>query len=137
MSLHILDTDTLTLLFHNHEVVCQHVVEADELATTIITVDEVLSGWYTQVRRAKRDDQIVTAYAALHRAIESISDMRILAYDLPAVKRFRELRSQNRRIGINDLRIAAITVQYDATLATRNRSDFSGIAGLKIEDWTQ
>jgi tRNA(fMet)-specific endonuclease VapC len=35
-----------------------------------------------------------------------------------------------------DLKIAAIALANDATLLTRNLSDFRKIPGLRIEDWT-
>lgn len=36
-----------------------------------------------------------------------------------------------------DLKVAATALSLGATLATRNTSDFSGIAGLRIIDPTQ
>ena len=36
-----------------------------------------------------------------------------------------------------DLRIAAITISHDATLVTRNLSDFKGIEGLVAVDWSR
>jgi tRNA(fMet)-specific endonuclease VapC len=46
MSLWVLDTDTLTLLQHNHPAVCRHAGQhaPQELAITVITVEEQLSG---------------------------------------------------------------------------------------------
>jgi hypothetical protein len=51
MSLWVLDTDMLTLWFRGQETVQQ-------LAVTIITVEEMLGGWYTQIRQARDDQQL-------------------------------------------------------------------------------
>ena len=46
-----------------------------------------------------------------------------------------DLTAQGALIGANDLVIAAIARANDATLVTHNRSEFSRVKGLQIEDW--
>jgi predicted nucleic acid-binding protein len=72
MSLYVLDTDTVTLLLHGHPQVSYHAAAhpPSDLSITIITVEEILTGWYSQIRRAKKDDQLARAYAALQEAVE-------------------------------------------------------------------
>jgi tRNA(fMet)-specific endonuclease VapC len=56
MSLHVLDTDILSLYQHEHSVVKRRVeeyVQRGELAITVISVEEQLRGWYTLVRQAR------------------------------------------------------------------------------------
>ena len=59
MTLYVLDTDILTLYQSGESTVVGHVQghPANQLAVSIISVEEQLSGWYTQVRRAKNRDQ--------------------------------------------------------------------------------
>lgn len=45
------------------------------------------------------------------------------------------LEVAGRVIGPYDLQIAAICTAYDLTLVTSNVSEFSRVAGLKIQDW--
>jgi tRNA(fMet)-specific endonuclease VapC len=48
MSLHVLDTDALSLLQEGHAAVRARVAAcpAEDLAITVISVEEQLSGWY-------------------------------------------------------------------------------------------
>jgi tRNA(fMet)-specific endonuclease VapC len=58
LSLWVLDTDVLTLWLRGQEIIGARVAATppQQLAVTIITVEEMLGGWYTQIRQA-RDDQ--------------------------------------------------------------------------------
>lgn len=47
---------------------------------------------------------------------------------------FAELTRQGKLIPTNDIWIAALALQHDYILATRD-SDFSRIPGLKVERW--
>jgi tRNA(fMet)-specific endonuclease VapC len=111
-------------------------VEPDHLAVTIITVEEILTGWYSQIRRAKKDDQLLRAYAALQQAVEFLGRVRILPMDSGALERFHSYRHARRRPGSNDLKMDAIAQRHGATLVTRNSRDFTGLPGLDIEDWS-
>lgn len=46
-----------------------------------------------------------------------------------------DLAAQGKLIGPNDLMIAAIARAHEATLVTRNTSEFERVAGLHLEDW--
>jgi tRNA(fMet)-specific endonuclease VapC len=139
MSLYILDTDIFSLFLRGDENVCRRVVETspDSLAITIITIEESLTGWYSEIRRARRDNEVLRAYASLYQTHEILRDLPVLAFDANALKIFHELRKSHRRVGRNDLRIAAITVNRSGTLVTRNKSDFLGIPRLTVVDWAQ
>jgi tRNA(fMet)-specific endonuclease VapC len=128
----------LTLLLHGHEAISKRAAARDpaELAITIVTVEEVLTGWYSQIRRAKKDEPLIRAYAALQEAVEFFARVQILPLDLDALNRFRALRASKPRTGTNDLRIAAIALGRAAVLVSRNLRDYKGIPGLSLEDWS-
>src|SRR5437764_101510 len=134
----VLDTDTLTLWLHGQTLIGRRVSEhnPDELAVTIITIEEVLSGWYRLIRQARNDDKLVRAYESLQQSVEFFRQVKILSFDRAAVGRFHELRPQHRLIGTNDLRIAAIVMENGATLVSRNLRDFGQITGLEVENWS-
>lgn len=54
--IYVLDTDTLTLYQENHAGVVAQVARHSpaDIAVTVLSVEEQLSGWYTRLRRAKR-----------------------------------------------------------------------------------
>jgi tRNA(fMet)-specific endonuclease VapC len=138
MSLWVLDTDMLTLWLRGQEAVAARVatIPPQQLAVTIITMEEILGGWYTQIRQARNDQQLARAYQALQQAIEFTRSIQILPFDLPGIRRYRQLRTHHRRIGTNDLRIAAIVLEQHGILVTRNTIDFANVLGLQIDDWS-
>jgi tRNA(fMet)-specific endonuclease VapC len=139
MTQYVLDTDILSLYQSGHPAVVQqvHGHAADQLAVSVISVEEQLTGWYTKLRRAKKRDHLARAYQRLASAVSFLSHAQILAFPEPAIVRYENLRTVHRHIGKNDLRIAAIVLEHGATLATRNVQDFQQIPGLKIEDWSK
>ncbi len=58
---YLLDTDIVSLLQDRNPNVVSHIsgVPAEHIATSIITVEEQLSGWYTLLRRVRRTEQLV------------------------------------------------------------------------------
>jgi tRNA(fMet)-specific endonuclease VapC len=140
MSLYVLDTDILSLFEKKHPAVVSRVRGHDpkELAITVLTVEEQLSGWYTEVRKAKRPEQLARAYRELARTVRFVSRLQIVDYDETAIDRYEQLRQQKVKLRRMDLRIAAcVLTQTAAILFTRNARDFKQVPGLQIEDWSQ
>jgi tRNA(fMet)-specific endonuclease VapC len=139
MSLFVLDTDILSLWQHGHPAVNQRLAahSADELALTVITVQEQLDGWHARLSRAKDRKQLADIYQRLADTVRFLSRVQILSFSEAAIDRYEELRAQKLNLGKMDLRIAAIVLERDALLITRNIRDFSRVAGLRIEDWSQ
>jgi tRNA(fMet)-specific endonuclease VapC len=59
----------------------------------------------------------------------------MLPFDVPAIEQYEQLRVGYRRLGQNDLKIAAIAIHHGGTLLTRNRKDFEQITELQSENW--
>jgi tRNA(fMet)-specific endonuclease VapC len=138
MGLHVLDTDTLVLFQEGHVYVCRRMLShpIDELATTVITVEEQLSGWYTLLRRTKEARQLAQAYQRLADTVQILSRFHILSFTEPAIDRFMRLRGMRLGVKHADLRIAAITLEHGGTLVTRNVRDFQSIPDLSLVDWS-
>ena len=134
----ILDTDHVSLFQRHNPRVSARVLAtpAQELATTVITVEEQLRGRLERVRRARSDAEVVRAYHNLLATSLYLRTITIIGFDEQAQTIFRRLRVQGIRIGTQDLRIAAITLSHGATLVTRNGQDFATIPSLNMEDWS-
>ena len=139
MNLHIADTDIFTLYTRDHMVIRErvHRMAENEIVLSIITVDEVWTGWKAYINKAKNDEQIIHGYLRLTKAQEQLSAWPIVTLTLPALQLADTLRKQKLNIGANDLKIAAIALTLNATVVTRNVRDFQRVPNLKIEDWTK
>jgi tRNA(fMet)-specific endonuclease VapC len=138
MTLYVLDTDMLTLLEDGHPKVGRRSLQArpEDTAITVLTVEEQLSGWYTQVRKAKRPEKLAWAYRQLTETVSFLASMRILTYDVAAIRQYEVLRKAKVKIGRTDLQIAPVVLEHAAILVTRNARDFKKVPGLQIEDWS-
>jgi tRNA(fMet)-specific endonuclease VapC len=134
----VMDTDTLTHFQEGHPAVCTRFLQqpAGSVAITVLSVEEQLSGWYTQVRQAKRNERLAWAYRRLTETVRFLARMEVLTYDENAMLRFEQLRKQKIKIGRTDLRIAAAVLEYGATLVTENVRDFKQVPGLRIGSWS-
>ena len=76
MSFWVLDTDMVSLLLRGHAGVAARVAEkpSDQLAITIVTIEELLSGWHASIRRAKTDEALERAYLALQQSVEFVRE---------------------------------------------------------------
>ncbi|MEG3909732.1 type II toxin-antitoxin system VapC family toxin [Microcoleus sp. w2-18bC1] len=140
MSLYILDTNCFSELQKKHPVMVQRVeVNAENLAVTIVTVEEAIRGWFDFIRKASTSsqaDKLVWGYTRLWDTLDDFKNLNILKFDQNAFTIYTEFRRQKIRISTQDLRIAAIVLANNAILVTRNKQDFEKVPGLVQEDWT-
>jgi tRNA(fMet)-specific endonuclease VapC len=106
-------------------------------AITIVTVEEQFRGRVNYCSRATTPEQYVAAGLLLHSTLDDVRGRTVLDFDARAAAEFARLKGLKVRIGINDLRIAAIVLANDATLVTRNLADFRKVPRLRAEDWTK
>ena len=138
MNRYAFDTDTLSLYERMHPVVVRNVFLhlADDIRLTTVTVDEQLSGWLAVVRAAKTSAQVEAAHQRLSTAVRLLGACDLFPMTAAADARFRRLLRQHLNVGGNDLRIAAIALEFGATVVTRNVRDFGRVPGLAVEDWS-
>ena len=138
----VLDTDHVSLLEREDSPAGQRLrvamgrLDAGSRATTIITYEEQTRGWMAYMARAKTVSQEIEAYAKLRNHLQSFRNILLLDFDERAGVEYQRLRRSRIRIGTMDLKIAAIVITHDATLLTKNLSDFHKVPGLKVADWT-
>jgi tRNA(fMet)-specific endonuclease VapC len=78
----------------------------------------------------------IAAYERLAELFEDFRDRSVLSFDAESARVFDDLRRTHRRKGTMDLKIAAVALANQATLATRNLAGFDGIQGLIVVDLT-
>lgn len=133
----VLDTDMFTLFSHQHAAVVSKVDESlSDIAVTTITVEEQFGGWFSKLQQSRNP----TEYAKTSRKIATTTRLlalfQILHMTEPAIARYESLVKLKLNIGRMDLRIAAIALEVNATVATRNLRDFGRVPGLTVVDWS-
>jgi len=138
MSLYVLDTDTLTLLQEGQPTVLAHVAahRPEEIAITIVSVEEQLSGWYRRLRRTTKPEELANVYDRLTVSVRSLSRLPIVSFSESAIRRARLLQKAKLNVRKMDLCISAIALELQATVVTCNLRDFQRVPALRVEDWS-
>jgi tRNA(fMet)-specific endonuclease VapC len=139
--MYLLDTDHLSILERGGAVAVKlsmklAQVSPEKIAVTIITYEEQTRGWLGYISKARTLEEQVIAYSKLEKHIHTFSKIKIVVFDNESATIFKQLRNNYPRLGTMDLKIASIAISNNATLLTRNLSDFQHIVNLKVEDWT-
>ena len=119
------DTDVLIDYLNGISPVFEHVVrsvETEQIATTVITIFELLSG-ADEGRRGKATNVVARS-------------LPVLPLDFASAERAasirRHLEQAGKSIGMADSLIAGIALANDLPLLTRNRAHFSRVPDLKL-----
>ncbi len=139
--MYVLDTDHISLIqrggAEGQRILAKlaHFRES-EICVTVITYEEQIKGWLKALAAAKRREDIAFGYLGLKQTARDFCAIDILSFDVAAIEQYEKLRTIYRRLGQNDLKIAAIAIVHGAIVVTRNQRDFGQITELKSEDWT-
>ncbi len=121
----IADTDVLIDFLHGispvHGQIARY-IDADELATTVVNLFELLSGG-DQGKRARATRELTESLPVL--PLDFRSSERSAAVS-------RRLDATGQTIGMADCLIAGIALAHGLPLLTRNRSHFARVPNLKL-----
>lgn len=106
-----------------------------DIATTVITVEEQMRGWLAWINRSDDVRRQVPAYQELLRLFVFFSRWHVVPFDEQATSEYQGLRAQRIRIGTMDLKVVAIALVHDALLLSANLRDFQQILNLRVANW--
>jgi len=134
--MNILDTDTLSYFDQGRQRVVQRILSRplSETAITVISIEEQFSGRQAYLRKAKTTAQLATAYQKMTDTARVLSGFHIVTFSEAAIHRYHSLVALRLNLGAMDLRIAAIALEENATVITRNLRDFGRVPGLSCEN---
>lgn len=134
------DTNVLTEVLVGNPAFVERVaaIPIYQQALPIVVAEELVRGRLNVIRQAEAGKAKISLERAYELFQETFNDARrlnILPYTSSADLFFHQWRQAGIRVSTHDLRIAAICVAHDATLATRNRRDFENLPDLRVEFW--
>jgi tRNA(fMet)-specific endonuclease VapC len=138
--MYILDTDHLSLIQRGGAAGQQILARMahlgkDELFVTVVSYEEQVKGWFKVLSAAKCREETAFGYLGLQQMSQDYCTIAMLPFDVPAIEHYEQLRVKYRRLGQNDLKIAAIAIHHAGILLTCNRKDFEQITELQSENW--
>jgi tRNA(fMet)-specific endonuclease VapC len=142
VTVYLLDTDTLSLVFRGGEEgypLLKRRLEETPPETRFVcavTVEEMLAGALAKIRLEETKHQGTSGYALLVRLVRFLSTFPILPFNDEANALYQAMPAAIKRQGRGDCKIAAVALRHGCTMVTRNVSHFSAIPGVACEDWT-
>ncbi len=135
MSLFIFDTVHISLYQVGHVRILQNTARHVQhpMALAVITVEEQFAGWQSALRQARDDLRREHVYRRLADTAQGYAGWLVLPFSLAAMQRHETLVRATLNVGSFDLKIAAIALDYQATV-TRNVRDFKRVPGLAYLD---
>jgi predicted nucleic acid-binding protein len=123
----VLDTNYYSALAKNDPKVSSLIRASEEIALPYIVVGELLGGFYygNRFERNYNDLQKVLAKPTCRVLMSSIETAKIYG------QLYADLKKRGKMIPTNDIWIAALTIEYEGTLATYD-TDFSIIKDLRL-----
>jgi tRNA(fMet)-specific endonuclease VapC len=139
--MYLLDTDHLSVLERGGEEARRlrqrlQQVAPQEVAASVISYDEQTRGWFGFLAKSRSLEEQIAAYGFLQSHLQLFCAVPLIAFSPTAAAIVQQLQKQRIRIGTMDLKIASIALAQDATLLSRNVTDFQKVPGLRVEDWT-
>jgi tRNA(fMet)-specific endonuclease VapC len=129
---YLLDTDICIYIRRRHpqEVLSRFQrLEPGEAVLSVITYGELLYGAEKSLQRER----------AMHQLQQTILHIPVLPLPPSAAEQYglirRELESEGKMIGNNDLWIAAHAKAASLILVTNNEGEFKRVRGLKVQNW--
>ncbi len=133
----VMDTDTFTLFCHQQAAVVANVdLFLSETGVTTITVEEQFGGWFAKLQQSRTREDHAKTSRKIATTARLLALFQIPHMSEPALARFDSLRKLKLNVGRMDLRIAAIALDANAAVVTRNARDFGRVPGLTIVDWS-
>lgn len=141
MTRFILDSDHISLLLEGNTLIHRKLQSIEpQVATSIVTVQEVFNGWVAQINARANVQNPVPLYTKLWNAVEYFKGIPIVNFDDAAHQAYQQLLRDHPPLRKNrfqkDMRIAAIALSLGARVVTRNRKDFGLVPRLLMVDWT-
>jgi len=124
----LLDTNAVVALFSNDPAIQQRLAAATEVFLPLTVLGELHYGAENSARQAEN-----------HSKVDQFAQSSSLLYcDLETARRYgeikRALRLKGRPIPENDIWIAAVAMQHNLTIISRDQH-FCEVDGLSVEGW--
>ncbi len=125
---YLLDTNIIIALFAGEQPVLDHVKDASEILIPSTVIDELYYG-AKKSGQVKKNIQRIESFVANNVILPCDA---VTGFHYGSIKDL--LRQKGRPIPENDIWIAAIAIQFDCTLVSRDEH-FSAVQDLTVECW--